>query len=198
MAEKILVTGFDSFGARKRPNRSSETALPAVKEKYGDLVKGLVLPTSRDIAAEQLRAAIEDIDPAAIVMFGISAGSKVRLEQRAKNKKFNILVPDNAGKRAIGQIDPTGPKKLYSTLPLDDLYTRLNMNGVPTKLSNNAGEFICNEVMYRTLQHMSERDPHSVIPTGFIHLGNGLSNQMVEEASLHIMDELIKCTDQAI
>ena len=190
--QKVLVTGFDRFGYLKRPNRSSERVLPALKDKYGDLVETLVLPTARTIAAEQLLDAIENIDPAAVVMFGISTGSKVRLEQRAKNHRFNILIPDNEGVRAVGKIIPEGPTTIATTLPLTNIYNKLRAGGVPTKLSNDAGTFVCNEVMYRALHHTSEFATGSVLPTGFIHVGNGLSDQMVEEASLMVVDELLQ------
>jgi pyroglutamyl-peptidase len=190
--QKILVTGFDRFGYRRRPNRSSEVVHPAIKEKYGDLVETLVLPTARNIAAEQLIDAIDNINPAAIAMFGISAGSKVRLEERAKNRRFNITTPDNMGVRAIGRVIAGGPATIASTLPLNDIYNKLQADGVPTRLSNDAGTFVCNEVMYRALHHTSEPAAESVIPTGFIHLGNRLSDQLVEEASLMVVDELLQ------
>lgn len=190
--QKVLVTGFDRFGYTQRPNRSSEIVLPAIKERYGDLVETLVLPTARDIAAEQLVDAIKDLNPAAVAMFGISAGRKIGLEQRAKNRQFNVLFPDNAGARAIGKIDPNGPRSIDATLPLPDIYERLQAADVPTKLSKDAGTFVCNELMYRALQHTTTRPAESVLPTGFIHLGNGLRDQMVEEASLLVVDELLK------
>ncbi len=187
---KILVSGFDRFGYLKRPNVSSEIALPAIAEKYGELVETIVLPVARDIAAEQMKEAIKDIDPVAVVMFGISAGSKVRLERKARNIQLNVLTPDNNGVRRAGRIDSDGKSTLDSTLPLDALYSRLQEADIPTKFSSDAGSFICNELMYRILASDTER-PKGRIPTGFIHLGNGLSDQLVEEASLQVVDELL-------
>jgi pyroglutamyl-peptidase len=192
MSDKILVTGFDRFGASRQPNSSSEIALPAVLEEYGELVATLVLPTARDIAAEQLLNTIRAIEPLAVVMFGLSAGSKVRLEQRAKNWKYNLLEADNRGERTLGRIDASGPVSYKSTLPLDDIYNRLKAVDIPTKFSKNAGSFICNEVMYKALQHGSQNpDTHPSL-TGFIHFGNGLSDQLVADASLLVVGELIK------
>jgi pyroglutamyl-peptidase len=192
MSSKILVTGFDRFGSTRRPNSSSEIALPAVQEKYGELVDTLVLPTARDIAAEQLLDTIRTIEPLAVVMFGISAGSKVRLEQRAKNWKYNLLVADNQGGRALGKIDSGGPSAYDTTLPLGNIYNCLNDAGIPTKFSKNAGSFICNEVMYKALQHGGEN--HDTRPglTGFIHFGNGLNDQLVADAAILVVSELIK------
>lgn len=190
--KKILATGFGSFGYLKKRNVSSEIALPSLEQEYGDLVKTLVLPVAFDIAAKQLCDAIEQINPAAVVMFGISAGKKVRLERQAKNRRLSVLFPDNYGVRKIGRIDEDGPKRISSTLPLDAIYSRLTESNVPTKFSNSAETFICNEVMYKALQKNGAENRREIIPTGFIHLGNGLSDQLVEEASLFVVDEVVK------
>jgi len=190
-SNKILVSGFDRFGHLKRPNASSEVALPAVAEKYGELVETIVLPVAYEVAATQLDEAIKELNPVAVVMFGISAGRKVRLERKAHNAQFNVAIPDNSGVRKIGRIVRGGPKVFDATLPLEDLYARLSDAEIPTKFSDNAGSFVCNELMYRTLAATSER-PRGTIPTGFIHFGNGLSEQLVEEASLQVVDELLK------
>jgi len=195
--QKVLVTGFDRFGYLQRPNRSSEVVLPAIEDRYSDLVKALVLPTARNIAAKQLIEAIDDINPAAVVMFGISVGRKVRLEQRARNHRFNILFPDNIGVRAVGRVSPNGPATIAATLPLGGIYDKLQSAGVPTKLSNDAGTFVCNEVMYEALHHVGESKASSVLPTGFIHLGNGLNDQLLVEAGLMVVDELLKLNDSA-
>ena len=191
---KILVTGFDRFGYKKRPNRSSELALPAVHEAYGELVETLILPTAHDVAALQLTKAIEEIDPAAVVMFGISAGGRVRLERRARNLRLSLLIPDNEGVRRAGRIDPTGPMAYDSTLPLGGIYERLVQAGVPVTMSRDAGTFVCNEVMYGALHHDATQSSGMVIPTGFIHFGNGLRDQFVEEAAVGIVDEIIRYT----
>lgn len=190
MSEKILVTGFDRFGTFKRPNRSSEIALPILEEKYASLVETLILPTSRDIAGKQLIAVIAELEPAAVVMFCISAGSKVRLETVAKNRKFNILFPDNEGNRSVGKINRQGPLSYKSTLPLAELYTRLDSNAVPVKMSQDAGTFICNEVEYFALEYAASR-MDKVLPTGFVHFGNGLSDALVANAAILVVDTIV-------
>ena len=186
MSDKLLVSGFDRFGHFKRANSSSEIALPAIKEKYGDLVETIVLPTAHNVAAAKLLQAIRDISPAAVVMFGLSSQNKISLEQQARNRRFSLLVPDNNGVRTFGQIDPQGASHYPSTLPLDDLYSKLEAANVPVKMSADAGTFVCNEVMYKALQHTQGQE----IPTGFIHFGKGLSDQLVAEAAILVVDEL--------
>lgn len=194
---KILITGFDRFGYRKSSNRSSELALPAAEEAYGNLIETLVLPTAHDIAAQQLVQAIEDINPAAVVMFGISAGSKVRLETQAKNRRLSLIMPDNNGVRKAGRLDSAGPPTYDSTLPLEKIYERLTDAHVPVSMSRDAGTFVCNEVMYKALRHNETQPTGKTIPTGFIHFGNGLRSQLIEEATVAIVDEIINYTQHA-
>ena len=190
--QKVLVTGFNRFGYLQRSNRSSELVLPSIKDEYQDLVETLVLPTAFNIAAEQLITAIDEIHPAAVIMFGVSAGSKVRLERYAKNRRFNILIPDNQGLRTAGRLNPEGIATYTSTLPLDDIYDKLNSANVPTKLSHDAGAFVCNEVMFKALEHTDKASTGSLLPTGFLHFGNGLSDQLVKEAGLMVVGQLLR------
>ena len=193
MAEKILVTGFERFGPRKRPNASGEIVVPSIREKYGESVETLVLPVAYDIAAEQLTRAIEDIDPAAVVMFGVSAYRGVRLETQAKNRRFSAFVPDNNGRRHIGRISPDGPRTYQTTLPVLSLKDTLTSEAIPARLSSDAGTFICNEVMYRALEATEQRKQSGrVVPTGFVHLGQGMHDAMVAEAADLIIGELQK------
>ncbi len=190
MSDRLLVSGFDRFGFTKEPNSSSEVALPAIKQKYGDLVEALVLPTAHDVAAAKLLEAIREISPLGIVMFGISSRSSISLEQRAINERFSLLTPDNNGVCVFDKVDPQGASRYSSTLPLDALYTRLHAANVPVEVSMDAGTFVCNEVMYRALRHTENQ----ATPTGFIHLGNRLSDRLVEEAAVLVVDELVGLT----
>ncbi len=185
--KKILVAGFERFGRTQAPNVSSEVALPLIQERYGDTVDTLVLPVARDVAAEVLSERIQELSPSTVAIFGMSAGRKVRLEKRAKNWRYNLLIPDNEGRRTMGRIIPGGPLSLESTLSLRDIGSALEVKGVPTTMSADAGSFLCNEVMYRALH-----DPAtSAIPTGFIHLGRGMEESLIETAALTVYETLL-------
>ncbi len=193
MSKKVLVTGFEAFGRAKRPNPSSQIVLPAVKAKYGDLVETLILPVAHDTAAHELTEAITDLSPAAVVMFGVAAyGRKVRLEQRAINLRSSLFQGDNYGQRKLGPI-AVGPMVRKSTLPLQEIYAGLQAHEIPVKLSSSAGSYICNEVMYRGLEHTAAiAETGQVIPTGFVHVGPGLDEPLVEQAAIQVIGVLNK------
>src|SRR5690625_6962426 len=70
-----------------------------------------------------------------------------------------------------------GPDGLFSTLPNKVFVKQLNNNHLPAKISNSAGTYLCNHVMYHSLYHIHKNN----LPTkaGFIHLP--ISHQLVKE-----------------
>ena len=76
-----------------------------------------------------------------------------RLETRAKNI-LDFLMPDNSGRKVNNQrILSSGPESWSTTAPIK----RIPFDEFETKfsLSNDAGEFLCNEVYARTLNAVS-------------------------------------------
>jgi pyroglutamyl-peptidase len=182
MSEKLLVTGFDRFGPLKRPNITSEVALPAIADSLGDRAEAIVLPTAYDTAADILRDAIDDLRPAAVVMFGMSHSlDSVRLESFAKNFRASSM-PDNEGKRRAGRLVPGAPRYYESTLPLRDMKIGLEQQDIRSRVSLSAGTFVCNEVFYKTMHHLEESDLE--IPAGLVHLGSGLRRERAERAGV--------------
>ena len=177
----MFITGFDRFGPAKTVNPSSEFVLPAVKHAYPDLVETRVLPTVFGEASEIIVSTLEQIDPAAIILFGVAPGRQVKIERFARNWRLNLLIADNAGSRGFGRIRRGEAGKLSSTLPINELYSDLQGSlDAPVKLSADAGSFVCNATMYDTLANARARD----IPAGFIHVGDQLDRQTVEQAAV--------------
>jgi pyroglutamyl-peptidase len=185
MNKKLLITGFDRFGPAKRANPSSEIVLPALERAYPDTVETRILPTVFGEAPKLVADAIEEIDPAAIILFGMAPGRHVKIERFARNWRSNVLTPDNDGSRGIGRLNREGPAKLHSTIPADELYASLHGNiAAPLKLSTDAGRFVCNATMYETLLATRAKN----IPVGFVHIGNHLDRQTIEQAAVAIVD----------
>lgn len=187
MDKKILATGFDRFGYDKKPNPSSEIVLPALNREYPDIIETRILPTVFGEASRDVEQFVEEINPVAVVMFGMAPGRFIRIERFARNWRSNVLVPDNRGKRGIGLINIEGPAMLSSTLPAKDLHATLK-NSIDTRpvLSVNAGSFVCNATMYEVLR--STQNAH--IPIGFIHIGNNLETPTIERAAVAIVNAI--------
>ncbi len=87
--------------------------------------------------------------------------SKMSLELRAKN----IVDPrfaDNAGQTPRGKIEESGSAELFSSWDFRRLLHELNDPNF--ELSENAGEYVCNELFFRQLCL------HKNKPVGFVHI----------------------------
>jgi pyroglutamyl-peptidase len=165
---KVLVTGFERFGSWQR-NPSGETARHLDGATIVDVeVSGLVLPVSYGRAAAPLIAAIDELYPDIVLNLGQGEAVGVRVERVAVNRCTAPTGGDNDGYEPHGEpIVLNGPETYNSTLPVSeivDLLTNLKFNAA---LSDSAGEFLCNYVMYTTLHYIAT---HNLpIRAGFIH-----------------------------
>ena len=70
-------------------------------------------------------------------------------------------------------INPQRPAAYFSTLPLRQLLLCLQNAGVPAEISNSAGTYVCNYVMYRLLDFLALEA--TSVPAGFIHIPTGIT-----------------------
>src|SRR6516164_932626 len=92
----------------------------------------------------------------------------LRIERLAANIR-DYPIPDNAGHQATGEPVIAGaPAAHFATLPVVALRDRVRAAGVPCRVSNSAGAFLCNEVFFATLHVLASTHPR--IPAGFVHL----------------------------
>ena len=168
---KILVTGFEPFGGVPlNPSQQIVEALAArpAGERRAELVTE-ILPCEFRAAGERLIALIHDLKPDAVVSIGLAASANaVRLERVALNLN-DAARPDNRGDLASGRlIAPDGPIGYWSTLPIDAMLAAVKAKEIPSLITNHAGAYVCNHVMY-TARHEIERRGLG-IPSGFIHV----------------------------
>ncbi len=165
MAE-ILVTGFEPFGG-SGTNPSGEVARALDGSVVnGNRVMGVVLPVSWADSHRELYRAIEDVKPGAIVCLGQSGRGFIALERIAINcceGKDNDGV-EGGGRPVIGG----APDGLFTQLPLGCLRDALNGAGIPAEISNSAGTYLCNYVMYGLLHYLGEAG--DTLAAGFVHV----------------------------
>jgi pyroglutamyl-peptidase len=193
MSNKVLVSGFERFGFKAAPNPSSEIALPAIEEQFGDTVETIILPVAYDQAAAMMRERLLAERPRAVIMFG-SAGllsRHVSLEAQGTNFRSNVtsLIPDNNFHFRHGSIVRGGPQVIPTTLPNKHIHERLTAENIPTKISQSAGRFVCNDLLYQTLHAMSEEQMD--VPTGFVHLGVSLPEDQTVRTAVATVDEVL-------
>ena len=156
---KILVTAFDPFGGE-----SLNPAQLAV-EKLPDLIGGhtivkMIVPTVFGVSGDLVTAKMDEIRPDAVVCIG-QAGTRLAITpERVAINIMDATIADNAG--FIPQdvpVIPDGPAAYFSTLPVKSMTAAINAANIPGKISNTAGTFVCNQLLYRVLHHAAANHP---------------------------------------
>lgn len=116
---KVLVTGIEPFdGDAVNPSWQVAQAL-AGEQIAGAEIAVLELPCVLGQANLQLIAAIEALQPLAVICLGLAGGrAEISLERVAINL-IDARIPDNAGKQPIDvPVVAGGPAGYFSTLPV--------------------------------------------------------------------------------
>ncbi len=166
--KRLLVTGFAPFGGDAvNPSWQAVKALPDRVGRW-ELIKREV-PVSFRGGPEALYAAMDEWYPDAVLMVGVAAGRcAVTPEQQGVNE-MAARIPDNEGYRPENDpIVPDGPEVLCSTLPVEDMVEAIMAAGVPACLSDNAGRYVCNALLYSALYRLEQAD--DPVPAAFIHV----------------------------
>lgn len=162
----VLLTGFEPFGGHEL-NPSSEIAKRLDGRTIaGAKVLGRVLPVVMQGLGRRIADLLAEIRPRAVIGLGLAAGEPViRLERQATNRA-EFRIPDNAGVMLDGEpIDPNGPPSRPTRLPIERIHAALVAKGIPARLSDSAGLYLCNVAMYEILAGTK-----SDISAGFVHL----------------------------
>lgn len=149
---KLLITGFEPFGG-EAVNPSLEAMKRLPDTVGGAAVVKCALPTEFGRASEVLTAAVKEHCPDAVICLGQAGGrSAVTVERVAINLR-DASIPDNAGRQPVEEpIVPGGETAWFSTLPVRTMAERIRAAGLPAFVSNTAGTFVCNEVLYTLLR----------------------------------------------
>ena len=166
--QKLLLTGFEPFLSNPiNPTMDIVQALNGITVGQFEIV-GHVLSVDFAKAPEQFLALMEEVKPAMIVSLGLAAGvTKISPERVALNVKDG--EKDNAGNAfEDAPIRKEGDVAYFSSLPIREIVNRLNKAGYPTAISNSAGTYLCNNIMYEGLYHAAKNE--SIRAAGFIHI----------------------------
>lgn len=169
MTETALITGFEPYGGRAL-NPSAQLAQALDGARIGGLrVVGLTWPVAFAGLAERIEAALDETQPALIIALGLCPGEPaIRLERFGVNLA-DFDIADNAGARLRdAPIARDGAAARAVTLPLRAIEQALLATGIPARLSNSAGTYLCNAALYALLGAVERRGWR--IPCGFIHL----------------------------
>ena len=162
----LIITGFDPFGgASINPAWEAVSRLPDTVGGYR-LTK-LQIPTVFGQAAEQVLAAAGSDGPDVSLCVGQAGGREAVTPERVAINCMDARIPDNAGNQPReASVIPGGPDGIFSTVPVRDMAEAIEEVGIPGKVSNTAGTFVCNDTLYRRLHHYAG----TAVRVGFIHV----------------------------
>ena len=156
--KKLLITGFDPFnGNLENPSWQAVSLLPDTVEDY-ELNK-MQLPTVYGEAARMVIAAAGEWDPDVILCLGLAGGRTAVTPERVGINIRSASIPDNAGQLFTdAPIVQDGPVAYFSTLPVTAMAQAIRNAGLPGAVSNSAGTYVCNDVLYTLLHHFDGTD----------------------------------------
>ena len=164
---KIIVTGFDPFGGEKiNPSIECVKALPEIEGV--DLFR-LELPTVFKESAKRLNEVINDVKPDAVLSVGQAGGRAGITMERIAINVDDARIPDNISQQPIDEtIQSEGEAAYFSTLPIKRIVKAIREAGISAEVSNSAGTFVCNHIMYQALFAATKSD--KPFKAGFMHI----------------------------
>ncbi|MEM7334112.1 MAG: pyroglutamyl-peptidase I [Chloroflexota bacterium] len=166
---KLLLTGFEPFGNQEI--NVSEKVVQAFegKEFEGVELFTAVLPVDQFEGPDKLLRKVMNIQPHVVICLGQAGGRHAISIEKVAINLLNFTIPDNGGNLAKDKpIQMDGHDGYFATLPTRQMVNSLKENGIPAELSYSAGAFLCNQIMYELLHHISKFNLST--QGGFIHL----------------------------
>ena len=140
-----------------------------VKAPAGAELVRLEVPTVFTLSIQTVMESVRLHRPDAVVCVGQAAGRSEITPERVAINIADASIPDNEGNRPCdAPIYPDGENACFSTLPVKAMVEAIKAAGLPAYLSNTAGTFVCNQLMYGLLYHISREFPG--MGGGFIHV----------------------------
>ncbi|WP_252236427.1 pyroglutamyl-peptidase I [Clostridium sp. CH2] len=165
---KVLITGFDPFGGE-----SINPALEAVKKlpntiSNAEIIK-LEIPTVFKKSLNKIEENILAHKPDILISIGQAGGRFGITPERVAINIDDARIQDNEKNQPIDlKVFEDGENAYFTTLPIKAMVKEMQEAGIPSSVSNSAGTFVCNHVMYGVLYMINKKYPN--IKGGFIHV----------------------------
>ena len=186
MPTRVLITGFGPFPGVP-VNASARLALAIGRRARARLphldVTVSRLTTSWTEAPKELERLLARFDPDVALHFGVSSSARgFELETVAYNEADG--APDASGGVAgASRIIPGGPLRRRSTFPAREILARLRELQLPAAISRDAGRYLCNATLYRSL-HLAAALADKRL-TGFVHVPTSFAEGANAASPLH-------------
>nr|XP_027196541.1 pyroglutamyl-peptidase 1-like [Dermatophagoides pteronyssinus] len=171
--ENVILTGFGLFRAYKI-NPSWEAVQLIDECQFGSNIE--IIKIQIPVAYNEVERIVEEIwtkyQPKLVIHCGVSCVARcLHLEKRAVTNKERYCQPDifSCLPKRCSNNDPLKPDYIYTDLNLETIRDEINQHyydgniEIPAKISDCAGEFLCEYIYHCSLQYDCRR-------TLFIHV----------------------------
>lgn len=165
---RILVTGFEPFGGQAiNPSWMAVNSLP--KEINRATIDVLEIPTAFGKAMDTIEAQLEQTHYDVVLAVGQAGGRRAITPERVGINLDDASIPDNLGSQPIDEaIHNDGANAYFTNLPIKRMVDAMRAFDVPAEVSNSAGTFVCNHVLYGLGYLHDKKYPN--MKFGFIHV----------------------------
>ena len=194
---KLLLTGFTPF-AGETINPALEAVKRVKPEIVGMEIVKLEVPTVFGESVHLVAEAIEREQPNFVLSIGQAGGRAAVTPERVAINVDDARIPDNAGQQPIDvPIFAGGENAYFATLPVKAMTDAIRNAGLPSALSNTAGTYVCNHLMYGVLYYLHQN--HKSIKAGFIHVPY-IPEQTADKPGVPSMplDDIVRALEAAI
>lgn len=177
---KVLISAFDAFGGEEiNPSYEVLKLIPDVID-HKEIIK-LQIPTEFKKAPEVFINKLIDCKPDYAISLGQAGGRSSISIERVSINIDDASIADNSGYMPSDEvIDLNGENAYFSTLPIKKIAENIKAAGIPVSISNTAGTFVCNHIMYSVLNYIHKNKLN--IKYGFIHIPY-VHNQVVNKVN---------------
>lgn len=162
-ASDVLVSGFEAFGGRSE--NASWVLAQEIGKAFPNEVRTLQIPVIWGAPLESINK--EKPLPKVWIAFG-EGTPEFQIEIVAHNLRGRY--PDNTGmKPATPEVVKDAERELRQTAKVEGLAQALTQAGFPTHVSESAGRYLCEEMLY-SLLHVQKQQPEALKLALFIHV----------------------------
>lgn len=168
MAKRVLITGFAPF-AGETINPSWEIVRSLPEKMVGYQMEKLRVPVEFGKSITVTTRAIQKLEPEIVLCIGQAGGRARMCVERVAINVNDAAIADNVHQQPIDEaIVVNAPAAYFCTLPSKAMVAAMAKAGAPAEVSNTAGTFVCNHLIYGVLHYVATQ--RLAIRAGFIHV----------------------------
>lgn len=196
---KVLITGFEPFGGEKL-NPSFESIKLLDDTIAGAKIVKASIPVVFKKSLDKLEELIVNERPDVVICVGQAGGRFDLTVERIAINLDDARIPDNDGNQPVDErIHEDGNNAYFSNLPIKAMVEEMRSEMIPASISNTAGNYVCNHIMYGLLYLVEKKYPN--IKGGFIHVPF-IPEQVIGKANtpsigLELIAKGLKCAIKA-